>query len=92
MSFWSRIERRLQDLAGELLPDDFKNSLDHAQSELEAGHAAEAAEVLAELCANRPDHAGAQYLHGAALLELGQVDDAAAAFERDANTTPPAAE
>jgi len=82
VSFWSRIERRLQDLAGELLPDDFKNSLDQAQSELEAGRAAEAVALLAELCASRPDHAGAQYLHGAALLELGQVDDATAAFER----------
>lgn len=82
MSFWSRIERRLQDLAGELIPDDFKNSLDAARAELDAGQAAAAAQRLAALSASRPDHAGAQYLHGAALLDLGRVDDAAAAFDR----------
>ncbi len=82
MSLWSRIERRLQDLAGELLPDDFRSSLDQARTELDAGRAADAAEVLADLCAARPDHAGAQYLHGAALLELGHLDEASAAFER----------
>ena len=30
MSFWSRIERRLQDLADDLLPDDFRAALDAA--------------------------------------------------------------
>lgn len=82
MSLWSRIERRLQDLAGELLPDDFRSSLDQARADLDAGRPADAAEVLADLCAARPDHAGAQYLHGVALLELGQLDEASAAFER----------
>ncbi|HWM85546.1 MAG TPA: dynamin family protein, partial [Kofleriaceae bacterium] len=80
--FWSRIERRLQDLAGELLPDDFKNSLDQARDALEAGRAAEAAELLADLSVARPEHAGAHYLHGAALLDLGRVDEASAAFDR----------
>jgi small GTP-binding protein len=82
VSLWSRIERRLQDLAGELLPDEFKNSLDTARAELDAGRAARAADILATLCATRPEHAGAQYLHGAALLDLGRADEAAEAFER----------
>jgi tetratricopeptide (TPR) repeat protein/GTPase SAR1 family protein len=82
VSLWSRIERRLQDLAGELLPDEFKNSLEAARAELEAGRAAAATDLLARLCAARPEHAGAQYLHGAALLDLGRVDEAAEAFDR----------
>ena len=59
MSFWSRIERRLQDLAGDLLPDDFRAALDAARAQLEAGNAAEAARTLSALIEERPGHAGA---------------------------------
>jgi small GTP-binding protein len=84
MSFWSRIERRLQDLAGDLLPDDFRAALDAARAQLEAGNAAEAARTLSALIEERPGHAGAHALLGAAQLELGEIDGAALCFERAA--------
>ncbi|HEY8144847.1 MAG TPA: dynamin family protein [Kofleriaceae bacterium] len=84
MSFWSRIERRLQDLAGDLLPDDFRAALDTARAQLEAGNAAEAARTLSALIEERPGHAGAHALLGAAQLELGEIDGAALCFERAA--------
>ncbi|HEU5056627.1 MAG TPA: tetratricopeptide repeat protein, partial [Kofleriaceae bacterium] len=84
MSFWSRIERRLQDLADDLLPDDFRAALDAARAELEAGDAAEAATTLAALIERRPGHAGANALLGAARLELGDVDGAMLCFQRAA--------
>ena len=84
MSLWTRIERRLQDLAGEILPDDFRAALDAARGELLAGRAAEAAEALALMAADRPDHAGVHALLGEAQLELGQIEPAMAAFSRAA--------
>ena len=84
MSFWSRIERRLQDLAGDLLPDDFRAALDAARAQLEAGNAAEAARTLSALIEERPGHAGAHALLGAAKLELADIDGAALCFERAA--------
>src|SRR5690606_25597002 len=82
MSLWSRIERRLQDLAGELYPDEFRSALEAARGELEAGRAAEAASALEALVAERPDHAGAHALLGAARLELGELDAAVASLDR----------
>jgi tetratricopeptide (TPR) repeat protein/GTPase SAR1 family protein len=82
VSFWSRIERRLQGLADELLPDEFKTELDAARAELDAGRAADAAEALQRLSEARPSSAAAYTLLGAARLELGQTEAAAAAFER----------
>ena len=84
MSFWSRIERRLQDLAGELLPDDFRAALDAARSDIEAGKAADATGTLTALIEARPSHAGAHALLGAAQLELGDVNAAMMCFERAA--------
>src|SRR5262245_18036199 len=84
MSFWSRIERRLQDLADDLIPDDFRAALDAARADLEAGNAAEAAATLAALVDRRPTHAGAHALLGAAQLELGDVDGAMMCFDRAA--------
>jgi len=84
MSFWSRIERRLQDLADDLIPDDFRAALDAARADLEAGNPAAAAATLAALLERRPTHAGANALLGAAQLELGDVDGALMCFERAA--------
>jgi small GTP-binding protein len=84
MSFWSRIERRLQDLADDLLPDDFRAALDAARADLEAGNAAAAAATLSALIERRPGHAGAHALLGAAQLELGEPDGAMLCFQRAA--------
>ena len=84
MSFWSRIERRLQDLADDLLPDDFRAALDAARVDLEAGNAAAAAATLSALIERRPGHAGAHALLGAAQLELGEPDGAMMCFQRAA--------
>jgi tetratricopeptide (TPR) repeat protein/GTP-binding protein EngB required for normal cell division len=82
VSFWSRIERRLTDLAGELIPDEFRDQIGEARALLAAGEAAEAAESLEALVETRPDHALAQSLLGAARLELGDFEEARLAFER----------
>ncbi|HUS66064.1 MAG TPA: dynamin family protein [Kofleriaceae bacterium] len=82
MSFWSRIERRLQDLAGELLPDEFKEALDAARADLDAGRVNEAAVALEQLIAQRPSSSAAHTLLGAARLELDDLPAAAAAFAR----------
>jgi tetratricopeptide (TPR) repeat protein len=81
MSFWSRIERRLTELADELLPDEFREELVAARSALAAGRAAEATAALEALVARRPDHVAALALLGAARLELGDFSGARAAFE-----------
>ncbi len=81
MSFWSRIERRLTELADELLPDDFRDELGAARSLLDAGRAAEAARALEHLVVQRPDYASALALLGAARLEIGDFSGARAAFE-----------
>lgn len=82
MSLWSRIERRLSDLAGEILPDEYRQELAAARALLDAGRAAEAAEAIEGVLAARADHAGALCLLGAARLELGQIEAARAAFAR----------
>ena len=84
MSLWSRLERRLQDLAGDILPDDFRAALDAARKDLRAGNAAQAAHTLAALIEERPGHAGAHALLGAARLDLGAIDEAIASFDRAA--------
>ncbi len=82
MSIWSRIERRLTDLAEELLPDEFRHQIDSARQLLDQGRHAEAAETLEGLVGERPDHAAALTLLGVARLELGEPADALAAFDR----------
>ncbi|MEM9492483.1 MAG: tetratricopeptide repeat protein, partial [Myxococcota bacterium] len=82
MSVWSRIERRLSDLAGELIPDEFRLRLVEARDLLEDGCAARASEKLEELLRERPDDASALSLLGAARLELGDARAAAEAFGR----------
>ncbi len=92
MSIWSRIERRLTDLAGELLPDEFREQVDEARRLLDSGRAAEAAQSLDALVTERPAHAVAQSLLGAARLELGDAAAARSAFELAIATDPDLAE
>ena len=81
MSFWSRIERRLADLADELLPDESRDELLAARSALADGRAGDAARMLESLVTKRPDHVAALTLLGAARLELGDFVGARSAFE-----------
>lgn len=82
MSLWSRIERRLTDLAGEIIPDEFREQVSAARELLEEGKAVEATEVLEALLAERPGHVGALSLVGHAHLHLGEPGFARGAFER----------
>ncbi len=81
MSFWSRIERRIEEITGDLLPDEFTEKLRVARAALQSEQFLEAETQLTALTHERPDHAGAQVLYGTALLRLERNDDAFAAFE-----------
>ncbi len=70
MSFWSRIERRIEDFAGDLLPDEFREELASARDALQSGQLREAEIKLVDLVARRPDHAAALILLGTAQLRL----------------------
>ena len=66
MSLWSRMQRRLGDLAGELVLDEYRDQLDQAQRLLARGDASSAIEVLEALLIAKPDH-------GQALIVLGEA-------------------
>lgn len=81
MSFWSRIERRIEEITGDLLPDEFSERLRVARKTLQSGDLIEAEALLLSLTQDRPDHAGAQVLLGTAFLKLGKNDEAFSSFE-----------
>jgi tetratricopeptide (TPR) repeat protein len=81
VSFWSRIERRIEEITGDLLPDEFSDRLRVARKTLQSGDLIEAEALLLSLTQDRPEHSGAQVLLGTALLKLGKNDDAFSAFE-----------
>lgn len=92
MSLWNRIERRLSELADELLPDDFREDLAAARIMVTEGRADAAMQILETLIAQRPDHVGALSLMGAARLELDDPMGARRMFEdalRMRPTPPP---
>jgi Flp pilus assembly protein TadD/GTP-binding protein EngB required for normal cell division len=66
MSLWSRLERRLGDLAGELVLDDYRDQLNQARALLSRGEVPAAIETLEALLAVKPDH-------GQALITLGDA-------------------
>ncbi len=82
MSLWSRIERRLTDLAEELLPDEFRAQIDESRQLIDAGQCGEAVVLIEALLSERPDHLVALSLLGAARLELGDGDGARQAFNK----------
>ncbi len=82
MSLWSRIERRLTDLAEELLPDEFRLQVDRASKLVERGEYEQAVQILEPLLRERPEHLGALSLMGIARLETGEPRLALDAFER----------
>ena len=66
MSLWSRLERRLGDLAGELVLDEYKGQLSQARQLLANGDVQAAIDVLEALLSVKPDH-------GQALIVLGDA-------------------
>jgi tetratricopeptide (TPR) repeat protein len=67
MSLWTRLQRRIGDLAGDLV-DDYRDQLNQAQDLLAAGEVISAIEMLESLLAVKPDHGQALILLGEARL------------------------
>jgi tetratricopeptide (TPR) repeat protein len=88
MSLWSRVQRRLGDLAGELVLDEYREQLYHAQRLLGGGNVTAAIEVLEALLVAKPDHGQALILLGEARLVAHEPQPAAAAFERARKVRP----
>src|SRR5678815_3679780 len=82
MSLWSRLQRRLGDLAGELVLDDYRDQLDQAQQLLEAGDVKSAIDVLEALLVAKRDHGQALIMLGEARLMARDPERAREAFER----------
>ncbi|HWU87359.1 MAG TPA: tetratricopeptide repeat protein, partial [Kofleriaceae bacterium] len=82
MSLWTRVQRRLSDLAGELVLDEYREQLDQAQTLLGAGDVASAIDILEALLLAKPDHGQALLVLGEARLVARDPDRAREAFER----------
>jgi tetratricopeptide (TPR) repeat protein len=82
MSLWSRMQRRLGDLAGELVLDEYRDQLDQAEQLLSARDYAAAIEVLEALLAAKPEHGQALIALGDARLLARDATRALTAFER----------
>lgn len=82
MSLWQRVQRRLGDLAGELVLDEYRDQLNHAQSLLVAGDTTAAIDVLEALLVAKPEHGQALILLGEARLVAKDPERAREAFER----------
>lgn len=78
---WSRIERRLEELYGEIVPDETLAKLRAARDLVGEGRTEKARPLLEEVLGERPDHAGALSLLGACHLEAGDAGEAIAAFD-----------
>jgi tetratricopeptide (TPR) repeat protein len=88
MSLWARVQRRLGDLAGELVLDEYREQLDQAQQLLAAGDVDAATEVLDALLVAKPDHGQALIVLGEARLVAHDPARAAVAFERALTLRP----
>jgi len=82
MSLWSRVQRRLGDLAGELVLDEYRVQLDRAHLLLADGDVEAATEVLEALLVAKPEHGQALIALGDARLISREPALALAAFER----------
>ena len=82
MSLWSRLERRLGDLAGELVLDDYREQLNQARSLLGNGDVQAAIDVLEALLAVKPDHGQALIVLGDARLATRDPQHAQEVYER----------
>jgi len=82
MSLWSRVQRRLGDLAGELVLDEYRDQLNQAQLLLAAGDVTAAIEVLEALLTAKSEHGQALIVLGEAQLMNRAPQKAVEAFER----------
>ncbi|MBA2543032.1 MAG: dynamin family protein [Deltaproteobacteria bacterium] len=82
MGLWSRFQRRLGDLAGELVLDDYRDQLSHAEGLVRGGDVSSAIDMLEALLTAKPDHGQALILLGEAHLTLRNPEKAREAFER----------
>jgi Tfp pilus assembly protein PilF/GTPase SAR1 family protein len=88
MSLWSRVQRRIGDIAGELVLDEYRVQLDQAQELLTASRTSDAIEVLEALLLAKPDHGQALIVLGEAHLVARAPQAALAAFERALKLRP----
>ncbi|MDQ3295037.1 MAG: dynamin family protein [Myxococcota bacterium] len=88
MSLWTRVQRRLGDLAGELVLDEYRDQLNQAQLLLVAGDIAGAIDVLEALLVAKPDHGQALILLGEARLVSRDPERARDALERALKLRP----
>jgi tetratricopeptide (TPR) repeat protein len=82
MSLWSRLERRLGDLAGELVLDEYRDQLNQARQLLSAGDVQAAIDVLEALLSVKPEHGQALIVLGDARLATRDPERARDAYER----------
>jgi len=82
MSLWSRLERKLGDLAGELVLDEYRDQLNQARTLLAKGDLTGATESLEALLAAKPDHGQALIVLGEARLAMRDPQHAHEAFDR----------
>jgi tetratricopeptide (TPR) repeat protein/GTPase SAR1 family protein len=88
MSLWSRMQRRLGDLAGELVLDEYRDQLEQAQRLLARGDATAATEILEALLIAKPDHGQALIALGDARLFAQDPARALVAFDRALKLRP----
>lgn len=81
MSFWSRIERRIEEFAGDLIPDEFQERVNEARQQLRGGDYQAAEIALTLLASKRPEHEATQVLLGMARLRLKMPAEAIVAFD-----------
>src|SRR4051812_46870960 len=82
MSLWSRLERRLGDLASELVLDEYRDQLNQARQLLAQGDVSAAIDSLEALLSVKPEHGQALIVLGEARLAAREPQAANAAFER----------
>ena len=82
MSLWSRLERRLGDLASELVLDEYRDQLNQARHLMAQGDVTAAIDSLEALLSVKPDHGQALIVLGEARLVTHDATAAHEAFER----------
>src|SRR5688572_3688335 len=88
MSLWSRLERRLGDLASELVLDEYREQLNQARQLLAKGDATAAIASLEALLSVKPEHGQALIVFGEAKLAIHDSPAAVTAFERALKQRP----
>jgi tetratricopeptide (TPR) repeat protein/GTPase SAR1 family protein len=88
VSLWSRLERRISDLAGELLLDEFRDQVAQARQLIAQGDPYAAIDVLEALLGDKPNHGQALILLGVARLAVRKPAAALEAFERALHERP----